>query len=159
MRFQNVKAEELEGPIKLSGFSEWKHSVQNGASATSLLLASSPGLGKGSAVGSLAHALHYDIIRARLSQLLDYPDSETEFRAMLQGTENLHRTVVWLDGLDKFLAKLPGGPQGGQAILEDWLKSAHDSLTRNQVVVVATAHQASAMAKPLVEAFDQRFVA
>ncbi|MDQ2730664.1 MAG: AAA family ATPase [Armatimonadota bacterium] len=157
MKFQHVKAEELKGPIKLEGFADWAGKLQHSPGVTSILMAAAPGKGKGSAVGSLAETLHYDIVRCRLSQLTDYPDPAGEFKAMLQGAEHLRRTVVWLDGLDRFLARLPDATVTGQQILEGWLKDERDPLSRNEVLVVATAHQASDLPAPLSGAFDQTF--
>lgn len=157
MKFQNVKAEELKGPIKLDGFSDWAGKLQDGTGVTSILMAAAPGKGKGSAVGSLAETLHYDIVRCRLSQLTDYPDPAGEFKAMLQGAEHLRRTVVWLDGLDRFFARLPSAPETGQQILEGWLKEERGPLSKNEVLVVATAHQTSDLSAPLAGAFDQTF--
>jgi hypothetical protein len=159
MRFQNVKPEELEGPIKLPGFQEWTGNLQHNPGITSVLLTSGPGLGKGSAIGSLAETLHYDVVRCRLSQLLEYPNPAAEFRVMLEGTKNLHRTVLWLDGVDRFLTHIPGGADEGQGVLQLWLETEKLPLERNEVIVVATAREASKVPHPLAEAFDQSFQA
>ena len=154
MRFQNVKPEELEGPIKLAGFSEWAKSLPPGSGAESVLLAAPPGTGKGAAIGCLADALHYDIVRCRLKQLLEYPDPAGEFKAMLQGAEHLHRTVIWLDGLDRFLAEVV---RDGDMILNDWLKTEHNLLKKNELIVVGTARQTDALPGAAVDAFDRTF--
>ena len=155
MRFQNVKAEELEGPVKLSGFSEWLKGRD--PETTSVLLAAAPGTGKGAAIGSLANALHYDVVRCRLKQLLEYPDPIGEFKAMLQGAEHLHRTVLWLDGMDRFLHDAPGGGDTGSSVLENWLKSERQYLKKNEVIVVATARQPGNVPPAVTDAFDQAF--
>ncbi len=78
---------------------------------------------------------------------------------MLQGTEHLHRTVVWLDGIDRFLTKLQGGAETGQQILQDWLKTEREVLQRNHVIVVATAREASDLPSKLFDSFDRTFSA
>ena len=158
MRFQHVKPEELEGPIKLTGFSDWTGQMSNGPGVSSLLLAAPPGNGKGSAIGQLAETLHYDVVRCRLKQLLEYPDPTGEFRAMLQGTEHLNRTVIWLDGLDGFFGKLKDDA-AGQQFLAGWLASEREPLRKNEVIVVATVKEPASMPDSVSSQFDRCFSA
>ena len=159
MRFQNVKADELEGPIKLPGFADWTKGLENNSNITSVLLSSLPGTGKGAAVGSLANAIHYDIVRCRLSQLVEYPDPAAELKALLEGTEHMHRTVVWLDGLDRFISKLARGAEEAQQLIGSWLQSEHDALKKNAVILVATARDLAGISPELAGAFDRSFAA
>jgi AAA+ superfamily predicted ATPase len=157
MRFQNVKPEELEGPVKLPGFCDWAKGLRSGSDVTSVLLTAPSGAGKGSAIGVMAQNLHYDVVRCRLSQLLEYPDPSREFRALLNGTEHLHRTVIWLDGIDRLLPRLSNGTGSGEQILESWLKTERDALKNNGAVVVATAREQDGMADSVVGAFEHSF--
>ena len=158
MRFQHVKPEELDGPIKLAGFCDWARGLTNGSRVTSLLLAAPPGNGKGSAVGELANTLHYDVMRCRLKQLLEYPNPAREFRAMLEGTEHLHKTVIWLDGLDGFFGKVQDKP-AEQVFFSNWLQSEREPLRQNEVIVVATAKDPAGVSDTVTTQFDKCFSA
>lgn len=158
MRFQHVKPEELDGPIKLRGFCDWAREVPKGAAVSSLLLAGPPGNGKGSAVGKLAETLHYDVMRCRLKQLLEYPDPAGEFKAMLEGTEHLHRTVIWLDGLDEFLSRIVDAP-AGHKFLANWLQSEREPLRKNETIVAATVKEPASVPDSVSSQFDRCFSA
>src|SRR5579872_7325281 len=103
MRFRNLRAEELEGSVDISGLNEWLRST--GATDAAVLILAPAGTGKAAAVGRLAHRLGRDVVLCNLMELFDYNEPQRQLENLLRICEAQRCSVLYLDKLDKALLR------------------------------------------------------
>jgi SpoVK/Ycf46/Vps4 family AAA+-type ATPase len=160
MRFRNLRAEELEGSVDIPGLSDWMRSV--GATDAVVLILAPPGTGKAAAVGRLAHRLGRNVVLANLMEIFDADEPERQLQNLLRLCEAERNTVIYLDKLDKALARATregDGASGMAATLESWIGTAKQKLLDDECTVVFTGRDPALVPASLVQAFDKNLIA
>jgi len=159
MQFRNLRAEDLEGSVEIAGLDPWMRSI--GATDASVLIVAPPGTGKAAAVGRLAHRLGRNVLLCNLLELFDCDDPRRQLASLLRICEAQRRSVVYLDKLDKALARWAesGDGESLETMLEGWLGGARQRLLDDECTVVFTGGDRQAVPERLVRQFDKSLIA
>ncbi len=159
MQFRNIQAEELEGSVEIAGLDEWLRSI--GATDATVLIVAPSGSGKAAAVGRLAHRLGRRVLICDLTELMDYDEPARQLDNLLRICEAQKDTVVYLDKLDRALAKAGRAGQAEMLVghLDSWLTGAHTRLLDSSATVVFTGRDAKVVPQSLLQRFDKPLVA
>lgn len=159
MQFRNLHAEELEGSVDIPNLNNWLHSI--GATDVCALIMAPAGTGKAAAVGRLAHRLDRDVVLCNLMELFDYDDPQRQMENLLRICEAQRHSVIYLDKLDKALARWEQGKHEGSlaALLEDWLGKSKQKLLEDECTLVFTGRDRNMVPESLLQTFCKTLLA